>query len=587
MNIRKSLFFFFLLLSFAANAQNPYVTVLKTDNPGSTASNQVLIPSYGTYTYTWVEVGNPANTGSGASAALSGGGQTYTNITFPSAGTYQLTITPSGLTPFNRIWWSISPTGNDRQKILDVVQWGDVAWSSMDGAYAGCTNLTLTATDTPNLTNVTNMNSTFSGTSSIVGASIGNWDVSHVTSMQFTFGNSVFNQPIGNWNVGNVTDMYRMFFGAASFNQPIGNWDVRNVTNMEGMFMNAPSFNQPLNSWDVSHVTNMSWMFCDFTLPYASAFNQPIGNWDVSNVTNMSTMFSNATSFNQDISTWDVSSVTDMNTMFSGATVFNSDISSWDVSNVTNMFDMFRTARAFNQNLGDWDLSGLSSGNRARFMLYNSGLSCENYSRTLFGWANNPLTPSGINLDNTFPLKYGAAAVAARNTLTTTKGWAILNDALDASCTVTLPVVFGNISAFVKNGQLTINWATLTETNNSHFEIEASADGKTFTKIGEVKSKGINGSSTGTLDYTFGSDLAKGSLATAFGLLLGAFSVRQSRRKWLVISLLLIGVSGLWISCSKSDAINVNGNKQAFIRIAQVDIDSAKYYSRIVKVITE
>jgi surface protein len=279
-----------------------------------------------------------------------------------------------------------------------------------------------------------------------------------------------------------------------------------------------------------------------------------------------------------------------MNTMFYWARAFDQDLSSWDVSNVTNMFDMFREARAFNQNLGDWDLSGLSSGTRARFMLYNSGLSCENYSRTLYGWANNPATPSGINLDNTSPLKYGAAAVAARNTLTTTKGWTINFDALDPGCTVTLPVVFGNISAFVKNNQLTINWATLTETNNSHFEIEASADGKTFTKIGEVKSKGINGNSTGTLDYTFGSDLAKGSLAAAFGLLLlGAFSVKQSRRKWLVIPLVLIGVSGLWVSCSKNnnDTINVNGNKQAFIRIAQVDIDGAKYYSRVVKVITE
>src|SRR5690606_13813905 len=52
----------------------------------------------------------------------------------------------------------------------------------------------------------------------------------------------------------------------------------------------------------------------------------------------------------------------------------------------------------------------------------------------------------------------------------------------------TLPVNFGDITAVFKDGRLQVNWSTITEINNSHFEIEASVDGKTFSKLGEVNS---------------------------------------------------------------------------------------------------
>ena len=95
------------------------------------------------------------------------------------------------------------------------------------------------------------------------------------------------------------------------------------------------------------------------------------------------------------IGTWNVSSVTNMTSMFYEATAFNQDISTWNVSSVTTMRNMFERATAFNQSLGKWTLNA-SVG--LDYMLYKCGMNCENYSKTLVGWANNPATVSCTHL---------------------------------------------------------------------------------------------------------------------------------------------------------------------------------------------
>src|SRR5690606_23065684 len=163
-------------------------------------------------------------------------------------------------------------------------------------------------------------------------------------------------------------------------------------------------------------------------------------NWNVSNVTNMEYMFADCDVFNGVVSDWDVSNVESMDVMFANCFAFNQPLNNWDVSNAKSMAAMFSQTHSFTQTLEDWNLSGIQSVNTNNpyedeliYMLSNSGLDCENYSKTLIGWANNPNTPDNLRF-GAQTLEYNPSAVAARNTLTTTKGWTIDDGGLDPDC---------------------------------------------------------------------------------------------------------------------------------------------------------
>src|SRR5690625_190728 len=347
---------------------NPFITIWKTDNSGGSGNTKITIPAYGQFQYTWKEVGNPSNTGSGT-------GNDVTTIDFGSVGEFEVSIFPYGNDPFHRI--EFSNTG-DKEKILNITQWGDTEWSSFAGAFYGASNLEITATDIPDLSNVTNMAWAFANTTLSTVSNMNDWDVSNVSNMTaMLYGSSSFNQPIGNWNVSNVTNMSYLFMEASSFNQTIGDWDLINVTDMSWMFYRANSFNQPIGNWDVSNVISLNQVFRE-----ASSFNQPINDWNVSSVTSMIEIFKGATSFNQPIGNWDVSNVTNLNQAFREAENFNQDIGNWNVQNVEGMIGMFMDASNFNQNIENWSLTKLIY---ADSMFHSSGMTCENYSLTLQG----------------------------------------------------------------------------------------------------------------------------------------------------------------------------------------------------------
>ncbi len=375
------------------------------------------------YTYTLSSGGS----GSG-SFTQSSPGAVILPISVPAEDSVTLSIEPTNLRRF------YIDNGANKLSLKNVIQWGSTPWTSMANAFRGCSFLQITASDTPDLTNVMDMSRMFSG-AYLFNSDIGAWNTSNVTDMSYMFANaSNFTQNIGNWNTGNVIDMSYMFYSANLFNSDIGNWNTANVTDMKSMFSGGTtSFNQDIGSWNTSNVTDMSLMFYN-----ASSFNQDIGSWNTSNVTDMSFMFYNAESFNADLGFWSTNNVILMSVMFAYATSFNQDIGSWNTNNVTDMSEMFQDATSFNQNLGQWNLSNsvLLGG-----FFDNSGMDCANYSETIFGWANNPTIPSS-RLLGAAGCRFSADVQAARDYLINTKNWTILDDGVTGfNCVCTIPMI--------------------------------------------------------------------------------------------------------------------------------------------------
>jgi len=153
---------------------------------------------------------------------------------------------------------------------------------------------------------------------------------------------------------------------------------------------------------------------------------------------------------------------------------------------------------------------------------------------------------------------------------------------------VVLPVVFNGLKAGLKNGKLTVDWSTVSETNNAYFEVQGSLNGVEFVKLGTMASKGINGNSSQQLNYQFIADTNSSLLLSGFGILTllgGALLLSLRNRK----GILLPGVAGMFLlalgssSCSKSVTVpDSTGHQQIFIRIAQVDKDGTTSFSKVI-----
>lgn len=264
---------------------------------------------------------------------------------------------------------------------------------------------------------------------------------------------------------------------------------------------------------------------------------------------------------------------------------FNMDL--WNVSGVTDMESMFAETGSFNRDLATWKLNSLVN---AAGMFSNSGISCENYSRTLKSWASNPITTNNVNFTVQRGAIYANTAESFRNALIA-KGWSISMDGIATpanSCyDMVLPVTFGDISATLKNGGLAVSWTTLTETNNSYFEIEASADGKDFTSIGRVLSKAEGGNSSVALHYEFSASISGAALAASIGLLLlsGAGWGIRRRKKYLFLALAGIGLN--MAGCTKNRLSTEDNNSNFYVRIKQVNKDGDFKYSKVVKALNE
>lgn len=183
--------------------------------------------------------------------------------------------------------------GGNKNKIVKVLNLGDMGWIDLYRAFHGCNNLT---TFEGGVTDqVVNFSHMFA-LAPLVTPNTSNWNTQNVTSMSYMFYNaaptSSANPDTSNWDTSNVENMYGMFRTATSANPDTSNWDTSNVVDMGIMFQGATTANPDTSNWNTSSVVNMNWMFIN-----ATSANPNMSQWNFQNVTNMQNMFTGATSF--------------------------------------------------------------------------------------------------------------------------------------------------------------------------------------------------------------------------------------------------------------------------------------------------
>jgi hypothetical protein len=232
--------------------------------------------------------------------------------------------------------FSFNNTG-DRLKITNVSRWGTLRFSNatvVNGWFHGCSNLTITATDSPDLTGSTSATNVFSGCSSLT-----------------TIPN------IDSWSWGNVTSFLLAFNGCTLLNEPsLSDIDISSATTISNMYLNC------------------------------SALNQSFADYDMTNVLNASSAFRNCSSLNQSFTgtfTSTTGSVTTFAQTWEGCTVLNQSFAALSTGSANNFASMYKDCTALDQNFAALNVQNVTSAN---FMFENVTLSTSNYNATLVGW---------------------------------------------------------------------------------------------------------------------------------------------------------------------------------------------------------
>jgi len=120
-----------------------------TGSVGASPSNQIALPlvSGGTYNF-------DVDWGDGSSSRITSYNQPEVNHTYTTPGIYPVVIngTITG--------WQFAGSG-DKDKLLEIAQWGNLRLTDTGGYFQGAENLVITASDALNLTGIYRMDSAF------------------------------------------------------------------------------------------------------------------------------------------------------------------------------------------------------------------------------------------------------------------------------------------------------------------------------------------------------------------------------------------------------------------------------------------
>lgn len=115
---------------------------------------------------------------------------------YHQAGDYEVRIS-SNITSFSPATKAAGELS--RPKLIDVKQWGAARWKNVEAMFLNCENMNMSATDAPDLSQVSSTVNMFARCTKFNGR-INHWDISNIDKGGYMlFKTPAFNQDLSNW----------------------------------------------------------------------------------------------------------------------------------------------------------------------------------------------------------------------------------------------------------------------------------------------------------------------------------------------------------------------------------------------------
>ena len=146
-----------------------FIIKVDTTNAGDSAADSVVIPVLGTY--------DVLDWGDGNSDLAVTGTASHT---YASSGIYTITLSET----FTGFFYNNS-SANDKDKLIEIMQWGTAEWANAESAFRGCTQMEHTAEDSPDFSALTSIRTAFNSCTMITNYPP--MDTSNVVDFGFAF----------------------------------------------------------------------------------------------------------------------------------------------------------------------------------------------------------------------------------------------------------------------------------------------------------------------------------------------------------------------------------------------------------------
>jgi surface protein len=189
---------------------------------------------------------------------------------YATGGTYEITI--AGQVEA----WSFGEVPTSREKIYNVINFGDLDYRSLYTAFYACENLIEFRGGV--IDNVISLEAAFLETANLSTLDLSSWNTHNVINLSKTFSGTIATPDVSHFNTTSVRYMVATFANSITFNPAVYGWDTRNVRNFSSMFAGSGFSVTPLyfgDSWSFRSVTNATAMFSGINM--TASYDQLLG----------------------------------------------------------------------------------------------------------------------------------------------------------------------------------------------------------------------------------------------------------------------------------------------------------------------